>query len=125
MVKTITDAVKNKGAGEAVLYAGLLGLLVSDLVPTPADAVYFRLMAKNKQKLENGQITPKQYWTRDALMYCGLNPAWWIIVIGAVTLTKGDLNDKLKIGIGIVAAGAVFGVLSKNIKEEEKNKKII
>lgn len=125
MIKSISDAVKYKGAGEAVLYAGLLGLLVSDLVPTPADAVYFRLEAKNKQKLDKGEITPRQYWTRDALMYYGLNPIWWLIVIGVVTQTKGGLNDKVKIGIGVVAAGAVFGVLSKNIKEEEKIKKML
>lgn len=121
MVKTITDAVKSKGAGEAVLYAGLLGLVVSDIIPTPADALYFRMMAKNKQKLERKEITPRQYWTRDAVLYYGLNPLWWGLVLAAVVGTKGGLDDKLKIGVAMIGAGAVFGVLSKNIKEEEKN----
>jgi hypothetical protein len=120
MVKTIKDAVVNKGAGEAVLYAGLLGLLLSDIVPTPADAVYFRMMEKNKQKLEKKQITPKQYWTRDAIMYYGLNPLWWLLVLGIVIKTKGGLDNKIRWGLGLVSAGAVIGVISKNIKEEEK-----
>ncbi len=123
MVKTISDAVKNKGAGEAVLYAGLLGLLISDIVPTPADALYFRLMEKNKQKLENKEITPRQYWTRDAALYYGLNPLWWSIVLGAVVLTKGDLSSKVKVGLAIIGGGVVIGALSKNIKEEEARKK--
>ena len=120
MVNTIKDAVVNKGAGEAVLYAGLLGLLVSDIVPTPADAVYFRLMEKNKQLLESGKITPRQYWTRDAAMYYGLYPLWWLLVLGIVFKTKGGLDNKIKWGIGVVSAGAVIGVISKNIKEEER-----
>lgn len=123
MVEAIQKAVKTQGAGEAVLYAGLLGLLVSDIIPTPADAVYFRLQEKNKQKLDAGVITPKQYWTRDALMYYGLNPLWWSLVLVAVVNTKGGLDNKLKLGLGLIGAGAVIGVLSKNIREEEKLKK--
>ena len=123
MVGTIQKAVKTQGAGEAVLYAGLLGLLVSDIIPTPADAIYFRLQAKNKQKLDNGIITPKQYWTKNALMYYGLNPLWWSLVLVAVVNTKGGFDNKIRLGLALVGAGAVFGVLSKNIKEEEKLKK--
>ena len=119
MVKSINTAIKS-GHGNAVLYAGAIGLLLSDIIPTPADAVYFRLQAKNKSKLENGEITPKQYWERDALMYYGLNPLWWSIVLSALIFTKGSFGDKAKIGLAIVGGGAVLGVLGKNIKEEEK-----
>lgn len=123
MVGTIKEAVKVKGAGEAVLYAGLIGLVVSDIIPTPADAIYFRLMQKNKQKLDSGQITPRQYWTRDAALYYGLNPLWWSLVLFAVVSTKGGLDNKIKLGVGLVGAGAVLGVISKNIREEENLKK--
>lgn len=120
MVGTIKDAIKTKGAGEAVLYAGLIGLVVSDILPTPADAIFFRLQEVNKKKLEEGKITPRQYWTRDALAYYGLNPLWWTLVLLAVVNTKGGLDNKLKLGLGLIGAGAVIGVLSKNIREEEK-----
>lgn len=125
MIKTINTAIKDKNAGEAVLYATLIGLVLSDVIPTPADAAYFRLMEKNKQKLNDKIITPKQYWTRDAVLYYGLNPIWWSLVLGAVVLTKGDLSDKLKLGIALIGSGAVIGVISKNIKEEENKSKQI
>lgn len=119
MIGQIRHAVK-QGQGEAVLYAGLIGLLVSDIVPTPADAVYFRLMEKNKLNLGQGKITPKQYWIRDAVLYYGLNPLWWAMVMGVVVLTKGTLSTKVKLSLGLIGGGAVFGVLAKNIKEDEK-----
>ncbi len=122
MVGSIDSAIKS-GHGNAILYAGAIGLLLSDIIPTPADAVYFRLQEINKTKLENGEITPKQYWKRDALMYYGLNPLWWSIVLGALVFTKGSVGDKAKVGLAIVGAGAVLSVLGKNIKEEEKKLK--
>lgn len=119
MVGNLKSALKG-GHGNAILYAGALGLLLSDIIPTPADAVYFRLQQSNKAKLEANQITPKQYWTRDAVAYYGLNPLWWGLVLGTLYLTKGDYTDKAKVGLGLIAAGAVFGVLSKNIRKDEE-----
>jgi hypothetical protein len=119
MTNSFKNAI-NSGHGNALLYAGALGLLVSDIIPTPADAVYFRVMAKNKQKLDNGEITPKQYWTRETVFYYGLNPLWWTLFLGALYYTKGDYNSKVKVGLALLAGGAVIGVLNKNIKEEQK-----
>jgi hypothetical protein len=119
MKQSIGSAIKG-GHGEAVLYAGAIGLILSDIIPTPADAIYFRQMAKNKQKLNNKEITPKQYWNREALMYYGLNPIYWTLVLSAIYFTKGFYNNKLMVGFDILAAGSVIGVLNKNIREEEK-----
>jgi hypothetical protein len=118
MKKSIGGAIKS-GHGDAILYAGALGLILSDIIPTPADAIYFRLMAKNNEKLKKGEITPKQYWTREAFMYYGLNPIYWSLVLGAIYFTKGGYNNKLRIGFAILAAGSVIGVLNKNIREEQ------
>lgn len=120
MIKTLSEVAKNKQFGSALLYAGGIGLILSDIIPTPADAIYFRAMEKNKQKLESGVITPKQYWTRDAMLYYGLNPLWWSLVLTIVVFTKGDINQKAKVGLALIGGGAVLGVISKNIKEEEK-----
>lgn len=122
MLQSINTAIKS-GHGNALLYAGTLGLLFSDIIPTPADAIYFRLQEINKSKLEEGRITPRQYWIRDALGYYGLNPLWWSIVLASVVLTKGGVSQKAKIGIAVVGAGAVLGVISRNIREEEKKLK--
>ena len=107
------------GHGNAVLYAGALGLLLSDIIPTPADGVYFWLLRREREKLVNGQITPKQFWERETLAYYGLNPLWWSIVLGAMVYTKGDYTNKLKVGLGIVSAGAVISVIYGNVKKDE------
>ena len=117
MKDSIKSAVQG-GHGDAILYAGALGLLLSDVIPTPADSLYFSLMQKNKRKLENKEITPKQYWEREALLYYGLNPIWWSVVLGALYLTKGEDTTKMKVGLGIIAAGGVIGVLNKNIQKD-------
>ena len=66
-----------------ILYAVGIGLLLSDLIPTPADAVYFKYQSENKDKLQSKAITPKQYWQRDALGYYGFNAVWWTSVLTA------------------------------------------
>ena len=112
----------------SLLYAVGLGLLLSDLVPTPADAYYFYKQRKNKEKLTKGEITPKQYWTRDAIGYYGLNALWWSAVLGSTILFGKDYKQKRNILIGLVAGGLVVGVISKNIKKDEEfyaNKSII
>ena len=119
MINSFSSAVKG-GHGTALLYAGAIGLLLSDVIPTPADALYFTLQQKNKAKLESREITPTQYWTRDAIFYYGLNPLWWTIVLGAMYYTKGDYTKKAKIGLGLIAGGIVVAVLHKNIKKDEE-----
>ena len=103
-----------------LLYALGVGLLLSDLIPTPADALYFYKQRKNKQKLENKEITPKQYWIRDAMGYYGFNALWWSSVLGATILLGKDYKQKRDILIGLVAGGLVVGVIAKNIKKDEE-----
>lgn len=124
MVKTFDTAIKS-GHGTALLYAGVLGLLLSDVVPTPADYFYFKLSRSNRVRYENKEITPKQYWLNESVLYYGLNPLYWAIVLGAVVSTKGDVSDKAKVGLAIIAAGAVVGVLAKNIKQDTEQQKTI
>lgn len=104
----------------SLLYAVGVGLLLSDLIPTPADALFFYKERKNKEKLTKGEITPKQYWTRDALGYYGYNALWWSAVLGATMLIGKDYKQKRNILIGLVAGGLVVGVIAKNIKKDEE-----
>jgi hypothetical protein len=101
-----------------ILLAGGIGLILSDIIPTPADAWYFKLQSKWKSELEDKKITPKQYWTKNALAYYGLNPLYWSGIL-AITFAIGQ-NPREKLGIfaALLAGGAVIGVLSKNIKKD-------
>ena len=109
------DANKTK-----ILYAVGLGLFLSDLIPTPADAIYFNYQRNNKQKLEEGKITPKQYWVRDAVGYYGFNPIWWISVVSATAVLGKSYNQKRNILIGLIAGGVVVSVLNRNIKRDNE-----
>lgn len=119
MISEISSAVKSDH-GKAVLYAGALGLLLSDIIPTPADAIYFELQRKLRDKWKAGDISPQKYWTLSTAAYYGLNPLWWSLVLGIVVYTKGSVTQKAKIGIGIVGAGAVAAVIYKNIQRDIK-----
>lgn len=110
----------DSGHGNAVVYAGAIGLLLSDIIPTPADGLHFYLMRKWKDEYEKGELTPKQFWLREAASYYGLNPLWWSLVLGAMIYTKGDYTNKLKVGVGLISAGAVVGVIYNNIKKDEE-----
>jgi len=103
-----------------MLYAVGLGLILSDIIPTPADALYFYRQRVDKQELEQGKITPKQYWVRDAVGYYGYNALWWSAVLSATYYFGKDYTQKRNILIGLIAGGAVIGVLAKNIKKDEE-----
>lgn len=108
------------GAGTGGVYIGMLGLLLSDLIPTPADGVYFWYQRKIRLELENKQITPSQYWRRDAASYYLFNALWWILVIFLTVGAKGDAKHKLKVLFIILGAGAIIGVIANNIKRDNE-----
>ena len=101
------------------LYAVGLGMLLSDLIPTPADAIYFYTQRENKQKLEEQVITPRQYWTRDAIGYYGYNAVWWLTVLGVAHAYGKTYEQKRNMFLGLIAVGAVGAVIYKNIKKDE------
>lgn len=117
MANPISSAVKG-GHGTAILYAGMLGLALSDAIPTPADALYFYRQQKLREKFEKGEISAKEYWVRETGGYYGYNVAWWLLLFGAVTLVKGDFRKKLELAVGLAAVGAVVGVLGRNIRKD-------
>ena len=102
-----------------LLYSVGIGLILSDIIPTPADAVYFNRERINKRKLEKGEITAKQYWTKDAINYYALNAFWWAGVLGVSVSFGKTFEQKRNMLIGLIAAGAVVGVLYRNVKKDE------
>lgn len=104
--------------GEAVLYAGAIGLVLSDIIPTPADALYFYTERKLRDQFNNRKITPKQYWIRSASAYYLYNPIWWLLVLGAMHYKEGDYKAKAKVGLALIGAGAVIGVIYRNYKKD-------
>jgi hypothetical protein len=105
-----------------LLYAGMLGLILSDIIPTGGDAAYFYFHRKIRDKWAKGEYTSKQYWLREALAYYLLNSAWWAMVGAAVYFTPGNYKKKLQTGVILVGAGIAISVIAKNIGKDEKEK---
>lgn len=123
MRNAITSAVKG-GHGKAILIAGVIGLVASDIIPTPGDALYFWDQQRLKKKLENKEITPKQYWIKNALGYYTYNGTWWALVGCIVLFTTGSFSQKIKLGLALTGAGAVAAVIAKNIQKDTANETI-
>lgn len=119
MFQTVKSGLKSN-EGKAVLYAGLIGLFLSDIIPTPADAVYFAQERRLRDKWKRGEITPQSYWKQTAAYYYFLNPIWWAIVAGVTVSIKGDVTKKLKIAGALIGSGAVLAIIYKNIQKDEK-----
>lgn len=105
-----------------LLYATLVGLWLSDVLPTPGDAVYFYYTKKWRDQWSNGELTSKQYWFRQGAGYYLFNSTWWLLVGTAVYFTPGTFKDKMKIGLMLAGTGAVIGVFARNIKKDEEGK---
>ena len=120
-MKKFFEEIGNASKGEygaGVLYAGAVGLILSDIVPTPADALYFYTEKKLRDKWKNGEITPEQYWKKTAMAYYLYNPIWWILVIAVIYNVPGDVSKKAK--IAVAGAGAVIGVIYRNYSQDIK-----
>lgn len=113
----ISTGIKS-GHGTAILYAAMLGLIVSDIMPTAADAVYFNWERKLRDKWKAGQITAKQYWWQETLIYYGLNPIYWVLIMLIVISIPGGAAQKTKVAIAIIGAGAAIGVIYKNMQKD-------
>ena len=108
----------NEAHKNTLLLGGMIGLVISDIIPTPADGIFFHLQQLNKTKLNNKEITPKQYWIRNTVAYYGLNPIWWSLFALVTFYSSQESNTRIKIALGLLAGGMVFAVISKNIKKD-------
>lgn len=115
-LKQVTSPQVATGA----IYLSLIAAALGDFIPTPADAIYFNYQRKLKSRLNKGEITPKQYWVREAVAYYSSNSLYWLAVLGITYSVKGTATDKLKVALGLIGAGAVVGIIHRNIRLDEK-----
>lgn len=106
------------------LYLGLSAAVIVDALPTPMDALFFKSQMKIKEQYEKGEITPKQYWVKDAAQYFGYDTIWWLFVLGITVSVKTTTRNKFLLAAGLIGTGAVIGVIHKNIIKDEESKKL-
>ena len=106
-----------------VMLAAGLGLIASNIIPTPGDAMYFYRKKKNIEKLNKNELTPTEFWSKDAFGYYFYNSAWWALILGGSMFLATDLKQpKVKTFVVLTGLAAVATVLYNNTRNEKNNK---
>lgn len=113
-----SDVIKS-GNGNTLIITALVAAAVANALPTPADGFYFSMQQEIKEQLEKGDISAKEYWTRDIVNYYTFTAAWYVFLILLVLAIGGEYKTNAKILIVIISGGLVFGAWKKNIEKDE------
>lgn len=102
-----------------IIPSALIGAAVADAIPTPADALYFKKQQEIKQQLIEGKIDVATFWKKEVFYYYTLNAIYWGAIAGITYSLSSNSQIRLKVLLTLVAAGAVIGVLTNNIKKDK------
>ena len=116
--------VIKSGNGNTLILTALIAAAVANALPTPADGLYFNMQQKIKEQLNKGEITPKEYWTKDILHYYTFTAGWYILLILLILAVGGKYQTNSKILIVLISGGFIFGVWKKNIEKDEALQKL-
>jgi hypothetical protein len=115
------EKVIKEGNGNTLLYTALIAAMLANAVPTVADGLYFSLQQKWKKELEEGTITPEQFWTRDVGNYYTITAGYYAIVLATMlALNKNSFTQNSRILLGLIGGGVVVGVAMKNIQKDKE-----
>lgn len=105
--------------GSLLVYSALIGLMLTDAVPNPGDALASLKEKSLRQKMEDGQITDSKYrkGTIDAASLYA--PIWWAGTLLAVFAYKGDALAKGKLA-GLLVLGGVLTALALDATKKPK-----
>lgn len=118
-VKAIGGALKSEHA-IGILYVAILAAALGELIPDPADAVYFSLDRKWRAQMEKEEIMPEQYWKRKSVAYFTLDFVWWMLILLIAVSIGGNIKTKALVVGGIVGGGALIGIIAKNIQKDKE-----
>lgn len=109
------------GNGNALIYTALIAATLANCTPTIADGLYFELQQKWKQELEDGKITPEQYWSRDIINYYTITAGYYaIIFLTMLALNKNSFSSNSKILLALLGGGFVIAVGMKNVQKDKE-----
>jgi Flp pilus assembly pilin Flp len=116
----INKVIKD-GNGNTLIYTALIAAMLANAIPTVADGLYFSLQQKWKQQLNEGKITPEQYWSRDVGHYYTITAGYYAIVLATMlALNKNSFTQNSRILLGLIGGGVVVGVAMKNIQKDKE-----
>jgi hypothetical protein len=115
------NKVIKEGNGNTLIYTALIAAMLANAIPTVADGLYFSLQQKWKQQLNEGKITPEQYWSRDVGHYYTITAGYYAIVLATMlAFNKNSFTQNSRILLGLVGGGIVVGVAMKNIQKDKE-----
>jgi hypothetical protein len=115
------NKVISEGNGNTLLYTALIAAMAANAIPTVADGFYFSLQQKWKQELQEGKITPEQYWKRDILHYYTITAGYYgVVLLTMLALNKNSFSTNSKILLGLLGGGLVVAVGMKNIQKDKE-----
>jgi len=128
----ISSAANSKNA-KGALYAMLAGLVLGNALPSPSDALYFKLQTGLRNKWKRGEITAQRYWKLNTFYYYSVPMLYWLIIGLIIVNIKGDAEKKIKMTAVLIGGGVVIGTIFKLMqddkaqltKEEEEIKHLI
>ena len=115
----INEVIKD-GKGNAIIFTALLAAIVANVMPVPTDYLYFRAQQSDKQKLEDGVITAKQYWTRDILGYYLYTASWYAVLFTILYAANGTYKNNARILLALLSAGLVVSIYNKNSTKDQE-----
>lgn len=93
--------------GSLLVYSALIGLMLTDVVPNPGDALASMKEKSLRQKMEDGQITDTKYRSGTINAAALYAPMWWAGSLLAVFAYKGDALAKGKLA-GLLILGGIL-----------------
>ena len=114
------EKVVKDGNGNALIYTALLAAAVANMVPTPADSIYFRRINMLQHQFDNGEISAEKLEWHIAGEYYLWTAGWYALLFTGVYAMGGAYKTNAKILLAIVAGGLVVGAVQKNIEVDKK-----
>lgn len=115
--KQISGLAKSENA-TAGLYTLFIGMALGNLIPAPSDALYMMYQTHLRDKWEKREITPAEYWRKNALGYYFIPFTWWVLLGAIVVNVKGTSEKKAKIALALIGSSAVVGIILRQISKD-------
>jgi hypothetical protein len=105
------DTIMRGDYGNLILYSAVVGIGLSDKVPTPNALIGRFTLNKIKGEYDRGDISFFEFKERSDKALTLYENLWWGGVLATMFFTKGDVYQKAKIGGILVVSGIIASML--------------
>jgi len=107
------------GHGNTLIYTALIAACLSNIIPTPADYLFFRKTNELERAFDAGEISAEKAEIGVTLGYYGYTTLWYAVLFLGVYSFGGTYKNNARVLLGLLASGLVIGAVAKNIQADE------